>query len=94
MEESSLWDKWNNRLSAYLNLVAPYSRTRWAVWWACLVTLLVRVLMNDTHEAILFLVACLILKYGVLFISPQGIPSIFEESNDEEFMLPSTSVNR
>lgn len=94
MEEDSLWDKMNSRLSVYINFMLPYSKTRWTVWWACLITLVVRVVANDKHEAILFLVACLILKYGVLFVSPQGIPSIFEESNDEEFRLPSTGVNR
>ena len=68
---------------------ASYFYTRWIAWTLVLLGTIVKSIYSQGFTAICYLLGCHILKKTFLFVSPQGVPTIFEDELEDELELPS-----
>ena len=94
MEESNndMSEKFSRFYNSHMNMISNKTKARWAVWIILYSYLTLRILIfTHDHIAIYYLISCHIAKSGFLFITPRGIPSIFDEEEFDDVSLPSGS---
>ena len=89
IKNESLKDKLCNKImNAYLKNVQDrivlLKYQRWIFTFTIALIFILRVLLLPGYFAIAYLLAFRVIRLSILFITPQGVPSIIDELDDEE----------
>ena len=60
------------------------------MWWLATALVSLRVLLTQRYLGVYYLLACHTVKSAFLFVTPRGVPSIFEEEELENIHLPTS----
>lgn len=73
-----------------LNKTILYKRQRWLFFYFALVVFLLRMLLLQGYYAIAYLLAFTYLQNLILYLTPQEIPTIDEEGEEDVFDIPNS----
>ena len=72
-----------NHLRSRVDSLVFYKTQRWLSFWALYSLLVLKILLTHKYYAVLYLLTFFFIQKIILYFTPQGIPSIIDEEENE-----------